>query len=212
MQLLMYMKDYKLGIVNDPKEKSTFTMTPVEKFCEILRQRSIEHRASAMLLFGNKHYGQVISVLRQELDSLVRTIFLLSKNLKEREHFINQTLNNQQWTLPESKTKITDRNMIDLANRLNGWTNSVYKLGCAFIHLSPFADYNNQNPFSHLPFEEVDNIKRHIHSYHGFPLESELNMQSIIPYLMHVFNKVSNNLGYYIEQLNSNKTVSVNDL
>ncbi len=58
-----------------------------------------------------------------------------------RQHFINQTLRNERWTHPNSKKIVTDRQMVDLTDKLHGWTNSVYKLGCAFIHLSPLADY-----------------------------------------------------------------------
>lgn len=149
-------------------------MTSTEQFCRILRERSAEHLSSGVLLFANGHYGQIISVLRQELDSLVRTVFLLEKDLTTRQHFIQQTLQNIKWTQPNSRTVVTDRQMVDLANSLHGWTNSVYKLGCAFIHLSPMANYKHENPFSQLPAHEISDIKRHLHNYHSFPLAEDL--------------------------------------
>lgn len=187
-------------------------MTQTEQFCKILRERSAEHISAGRLMHLNGHYGQLISILRQELDSLVRTIFLLSKDLSLRDHFINQTLQNTKWTLPNSKAVVTDRQMVNLADTLHGWTNSVYKLGCAFIHLSPMADYKNTNPFQQLPQNEITDIKKHLNNYHGFNLSVELNMTTIRMYLPMVLEKVSNNLEYYIVCLEKNRVGSIVDL
>ena len=176
-------------------------MAITEQFCKIIRERSAEHISAGKLLYENGLYGQYISVLRQELDSLVRVVFLLSKDLNMREHFINQTLNNIKWTQPNSRNIITDRQMVNLTNRLNGWTNSVYRLGCAFIHLSPLADYKNENPFLQLTDSKVVDIKQHLHQYHEFNLSNDLNMATIIPYLPKVLEKIAGNLECYIEDL-----------
>jgi hypothetical protein len=144
--------------------------------------------------------GQVMSVLRQELDSMVRVIFLLSNTIEEREHLINQTLTGKKWKL-RSKTNVTDRQMVELADTLNGWTKSVYKFGCAFIHLSSFHDYIFNDPFDNLKEEELDSIRIHLNNYHGFPLTTELTIQSISRYLPMVFDKITGNLVCYIESL-----------
>lgn len=187
-------------------------MTPTEQFCRILRQRSAENTSAGQILFENELYGQLISVLRQELDSLVRVVFLLSKDLNTRDHFIAQTLQNVKWTLPNSRTVVTDRNMVDLADRLNGWTSSVYRLGCAFIHLSPMADYRNSDPFNYVAQTEVDDIKQHLHSYHGFQLSEPLTMQTMSPFLLQVLDKVSGNLECYIQDLEDQKVSSIQSL
>jgi len=187
-------------------------MTPTEQFCNILRARYAEHISAGTLMHLNGHFGQVISILRQELDSLVRAIFLLSKDLNPRAHFINQTLQNVKWTQPNSKALVTDRQMVDLADTLHGWTNSVYKLGCAFIHLSPMADYKNANPFQQLSQTEIADIKRHLNYYHGFSLNDDLNMTTIRRYLPMVLDKVSSNLECYIEYLEKNRVGSVASL
>jgi hypothetical protein len=180
-------------------------MTDTEQFCQILRERSAEHTSAGRLLFENKNYGQVISILRQELDSLVRAVFLLSHNLVKRQHFISQTLQNTKWTQPNSRSYITDRQMVDQTDKLHGWTNSVYKLGCAFIHLSPMANYKNSNPFQQLTQIEISDIKQHLHNYHGFSLSDDLNMETISPYLLKVLDKVSSNLECYIIFLKENR-------
>lgn len=187
-------------------------MTETEQFCQLLRERSVENISAGRLLFNNGLYGQLVSVLRQELDSLVRSVFLLSKPLNSRQHFISQTLQNIKWTLPNSRTVVTDRNMVDLTDRLHGWTNSVYKLGCAFIHLSPMADYRNSNPFQQLGQTEIDNIRQHLHNYHGFELTEKLNMDTVSPYLLRVLDKVSSNLECYIEHIENNRTDSTQNI
>lgn len=184
-------------------------MTTTEKFCQILRERSIENLSAGRIVFDNELYGQVISILRQELDSLVRVIFLLDKNLTVRQHYIGQTLSNIKWTLPDSRAVVTDRQMVDLSDMLYGWTKSVYKLGCAFVHLSPMANYKNDDPFQNLPSDEIVDIKQHLHVYHSFPLDEELTMQTIIPYLMRVLDKVYSNLNSYIDNLETDSIDSI---
>ena len=187
-------------------------MTETEQFCKILRERSLENVAAGQLLFSNELYGQFISVLRQELDSLVRVVFLLSNDLETRQHFISQTLQNNIWTMPNSKTIVTDRNMVDLTGSLHGWTNSVYKLGCAFIHLSTMADYKNTNPFQQLSQTEINDIKQHLHHYHGFQLTSQLSMNTITPFLLKVLEKVSSNLKCYIDDLEENRINNIQNI
>lgn len=143
----------------------------------------------------------MIAILRQELDSMVRAIFLVTQSPNNRMHYINQTLNNEKWTLPGTRSQITDRQMVDFANTLYGWTRSVYKLGCAFIHLSVMADYNHVNPFSQLPISEQQDVKQHLHDYHQFPLTERLSVDTVGPYLLRVLDKVSSNLDYEIQKL-----------
>ena len=40
------------------------------------------------------------------------------------------------WQRENGRGRVTDREMVDLANRLQGWTASVYEFGRGFIHLS----------------------------------------------------------------------------
>ncbi len=52
-------------------------MTELSTFCRQVRSRSAEHRAAMHALRALP--GQMVSVLRQELDSLVRVVFLLAQ-------------------------------------------------------------------------------------------------------------------------------------
>ncbi|CAM4034063.1 hypothetical protein FLSI110296_10470 [Flavobacterium sinopsychrotolerans] len=92
-------------------------MTNKVKFCRLLRERSNEHRKAINLMLLNELYGQTISFLRQELDSMVRVIFLIEQSdFSIGEHFVEQTLSNAKWTLPNSRTIVTDRQMVELSN------------------------------------------------------------------------------------------------
>lgn len=86
----------------------------INLFCDIVTQRSGEHSCAINILLQQQLYGQVISILRQELDSMVRVMFLLSiSDLNLREHFINQTLEGIKWSYPNTKKVVTDKQMVD---------------------------------------------------------------------------------------------------
>jgi len=180
-------------------------MENIAQFCNIVRQRSLENEQAIHLLSGAGLTGQVMSVLRQELDSMVRVIFLLSQTIDERNHLISLTLAGQKWKF-KSNVQVTDKQMIELADKLNGWTKSVYKFGCAFIHLSTFHDYVSNDPFNNLELEEIKSIKTHLNYYHGYPMTDNLTMNLISSYLPQVFNKIKNNLECYIKDLEEQRT------
>jgi len=177
-------------------------MSPLQLFCRQVRRRSQEHRAAVSALTASDLHGQVVSVLRQELDSLVRVIYLLSiGDQPYRSWLINASVEGQRWTQKGTNKTITDRAMVDLAQSLQGWTQSVYKLGCAFIHLSSFHDYQERDPFEALPVSEQEDILRHLRYYHGGPIGEALTFKALIPYLPRVFDKVASNLACYVDDL-----------
>lgn len=180
-------------------------MNPIQKYCQIIRKRSDENKESISLLYKNGHFGQVMSILRQELDSMIRCIYLLNfSDFSIRETLVNQTLEGERWRYPNRRI-ITDKEMIEIADELHGWTKSVYKFGCAFIHLSNFHDYMENDPLQTLEESEKRDIKEHLNNYHGYIFEQDLTFQSIIPYLFMVFEKIKGNLICYVEDLEQNQ-------
>lgn len=166
-----------------------------DKFRELIKQRSEEHEKAIMLLSGSDLTGQIMSILRQELDSMIRVIFLSHQSLSEKNHLINQTLSDEPWRYKGTNTKVTDRDMVNLSNRIiDGWVNAVYTFGCAFIHLSSFHDYATNDPFLKMKPSDIAVIKGFLNNYHNFPMTEELNMKSIRPYLPLVFKKIKGNL------------------
>lgn len=142
---------------------------------------------------------------------MVRVIYLLSmKDLAERKRLIQSTLRGEKWKVVGAKGKVrdvTDRKMVDLSQQLQGWTQSVYRFGCAFVHLSDFHNHFAENPFERLSAVEKQNVLSHMRSYHGGPLHDNPNMEELSTYLPQVFEKMSGNLKCYLEQLENGETV-----
>jgi hypothetical protein len=88
------------------------------------------------------------AILRQELDSMVRVIYLLTQTVEHRTLLINTSVQGKKWP------KVTDKEMVDIAQKLQSWTQSAYKFSCAFIHLSGLHDYKHRDPLLLLSPEE----------------------------------------------------------
>ena len=170
------------------------------KFCNIVKQRSSENYNSFMMLHKNGLYGNCISILRQELDSYLRIMYLLESDKKEL--FISQTLAGLKWSYIKNgrKYNITDAIILNNIFDIQGWEKRVYDLGCAFIHLSNFHNYLLVNPFLSLSENDKKSILQFIKDYHGIELQ-ELNINTIIPVLPLVMEKISKNLQCAVESI-----------
>ncbi len=178
-------------------------MSNLAIFARTIRSRSLEHQRAMALLAEAKLAGQMIAILRQELDSMVRVIYLNQTNLERRNVLIDALIQGEKWTKEGSHTKITDREMVDLAQKFQGWTQSVYKFGCAFIHLSSLHDYNDNDPLAQLSTKERSDIINHCRQYHGGPATGDERFAHLVPYLPKILEKVSGNLECYLETLES---------
>lgn len=176
-------------------------MSNLDIFLRQVRNRSLEHQRAMELLAGAGLAGQMIAVLRQELDSMVRVIYLLKQGPERRELLISDSVRNKKWTREGSRAKISDKDMVDIAQSLQGWTQSVYKFGCAFIHLSSLHDYNDRDPLLQLPDEERRDIIEHCRHYHGGPSIGVVRFGDLVPYLPRVLKKISENLECYLKAL-----------
>ena len=76
-------------------------------------------------------YSITVGILRQELDSMIRVIFLLSqRDHRLRSRLLEQAVSGETWMVPTPNgklKKVTDREMVDLAQDLQGWTQLVYR-------------------------------------------------------------------------------------
>ncbi len=178
----------------------------LKEFCDMIRKRSEENRR-AMLCFA-RHIdvlSPAVSILRQELDSMIRVIYLLSiKDLAERNKLVHLTMTGRKWKRLNAKGKIQeirDNDMVDIADNLQNWTRFVYEFGCAFIHLSDFHNHYSKNPFSRLPTTEKTAIINHMRNYHGGPAMDNPSIEQLSIFLPNIFEKISGNLGSYLDQL-----------
>ncbi len=176
-----------------------------DKFLNILESRTQENRETISLLVQNRHLGNAISTLRQEIDTFVRVVYLATmEDLSYREHLMECTIKGEKWTEKGKKRKITDREMVDIANRLKGYVQYAYKFGCSFIHLSDSHDYKNVNPFASLSMDEQNNIAFYLNYYHGYPTTEKLSINSISRLIPNIFDKISNNMLCYTKHLVEN--------
>lgn len=164
------------------------------------------------LLAGARLAGQMVSVLRQELDSLVRVIYLLTQSPERRETLIDASVGGEKWSKESSRAKVTDNEMVELAQTLQGWTRSVYKFGCAFIHLSGLHYYNDRDPLSQLPSEERRDILEHCRYYHGGPAPSAERFDDLVPYLPRVLEKIAGNLECYLVALENGEVLNASEV
>lgn len=175
-------------------------MREVEIFCRQVRARSAEHRAAVVAVRALP--GQMVSILRQELDSLVRVVFLLSQtDRRYRRRLIEDSVSGRKWTRRGSRQPVTDREMVDLADILHGWTKSVYAFGCAFIHLSNLHDHQARDPLDQITDSERAAILGHLRYYHGGPNGASPKFSDIVPLFPAVFEKIASNLACYVAQL-----------
>lgn len=175
-------------------------MSEITTFCRQVRARSAENRQAILALRALP--GQMISVLRQELDSLVRVVFLLAQHDRLYRHrLIEDSVSGRRWLYPDFKQPVTDREMVDLTDTLHGWTKSVYAFGCAFIHLSNLHDHQARDPLAQITQAERKAILDHLRYYHGGPHGESPGFADVVPYLPMVFTKIADNLECYVKQL-----------
>lgn len=184
-----------------------------QAFIELIKKRSEENEKALTSLFSQNLIGNCISVLRQELDSFVRIMYLgRISDISNRERLMQQTLNGQKWnevTINGKLKTVTDRDMVDKSSELKGYIQYVYKFGCGFIHLSDFHNYESENPFDKLEYSEQFDIKLYLHQYHGFPRDGELSISTLRMYIPSVFEKISSNMACYYGSLINDEMIEL---
>jgi hypothetical protein len=175
-------------------------------FCRQVRNRSLENQKAISLLHHEGLVGNTMGVLRQELDSMVRCIFLLSVSDKiYRERLLHDAVHGNVWRNKDGKGKVTDKDMVELSSKLHGWAKNVYSFGCSFIHLSAFHDYSDRDPFELLVPEDRCDIANYLHYYHCFVMDENTKLRDIEFLLPAVFEKISSNLECYVKDLEAGK-------
>lgn len=174
---------------------------PLVVFTRQVRARSAEHRAALGLLQGAGLHSVGVGLLRLELDSLIRVMYLLAVvDRRRRVDLIKDSISGRRWR-NENGRPVTDRQMVRLASRLKGWAESVYKFGCAFIHLSDFHDRGARDPFKSLPTSEQRDIIKHVEYYHGRFATKTPGFDDLATLVPRVFDKIAGNLEAYLETL-----------
>lgn len=180
----------------------------LKMFCRQVRKRSQENKEALALLHRNALTGNVMGVLRQELDSMVRCIFLLSVTDRQyRQRLLEDSVSGKAWRTEDGKHKVTDREMVDLSSKLHGWTQNVYAFGCGFIHLSAFHD-PKRDPFDSLTPKDREDIAHYLRYYHGVTIDRTTKFREIEMVLPAVFDKIASNLECCIKDLEADSELS----
>ena len=184
-------------------------MSALEIFCRQIRARSSDNKRAFALVYKEEIWSQVIAILRQELDSMVRVMYLLSiSDIPYRNKLITASVEGRRWIMKGTKKPITDKQMVNLANQLHGWAESVYRFACGFIHLSGFHDYQARDPLDMIPQDEKKAIISHMRKYHACPHSLDPTWKDLFPCLPQVLKKIADNLECYIAELEENKPTS----
>jgi hypothetical protein len=137
-----------------------------------------------------------IGILRQELDSMARTLYLLNEPRRKRRSALLM-----QATSPGQRWGIRDGEIAEPARRHGGWVDMVYKFSSRFIHLSNQHDYMVRDPFQALAPSERVEMTEYLNFYHHGDLTANSTFADVIEYVPRVFQKISDNLDYYLDEL-----------
>lgn len=179
----------------------------IERFARSVRRRSLENQHALLLVARAGLLAPAVAILRQEVDSLIRVIYLLAQHRPYRAVLIAAALAGERWRRADGRAPVTDRDMVELASRLFGWTQSVYKFGCAFVHLSRLHDYDPLDVLALLPAAERQDMLDHLRHYHGGPQADRPDLAEFLQLLPRTLEKIAGNLDYYLEKLESDEDV-----
>ena len=85
----------------------------VGEFIQMIRDRTDQNRIAMQRISPVRAaLSPAIAILRQELDSMVRVIFLLQQVKEERVRLVNDTLDGKKWALPFLGV-VTEENVSD---------------------------------------------------------------------------------------------------
>lgn len=177
----------------------------LEVFCRQVRARSAELQEAMAFAADRGLISIAVALLRQELDSLVRVMYLLAQSDRaERTRLVADAVNGVRWQTRTASGKtewVTDKLMVEIADGFSGWARNVYRFGCAVIHLSNLHDHQARDPFQSLEFEDREVVSFQLNHYHGANLSSSSTFTDVAPWIPAVLGKVSTSLDQYLKYL-----------
>lgn len=174
----------------------------LEVFCRQVNSRSQENFSAFHLSFHEKHYGNALSIIGQEIDSMIRVVYLLTiSDLDHREQLVADSVEGRKWKHKGTRKRITDREMVEATTRFEHWVNEVYKVRNGIIHLSNLHDYKERDPLTLISKQDRSEIIRHLRVYHNGPRQSKPTFEDVIPFLPKVLSKIQSHLTRYLDQL-----------
>ena len=174
------------------------------EFVRCVEERSQENVTAFALLMQKGLLGPALALVRQELDSMIRVIWLIdSCSQSERDRLIADALQGRHWQKKTAKGKlvrITDAEMSEAALGRHRWIEQVYRFGCHLVHLSNWHNYRHRDPIQDLPKGEREDVKRSIEDFHHAEID-ELSFSHIEMHAPYAMEKIRSNLACYLREL-----------
>ncbi len=116
-----------------------------ESFIRMVRSRSSEHRQVMAFATEENLLATQMSTIREEVDSLLRVIYLLGVNdYDELADIIGNSFDHRMFGPTKGNGRVlrlTDGSMIEAAAVQFDWLKILYDFGCSFIHLTGLHAY-----------------------------------------------------------------------
>jgi hypothetical protein len=143
------------------------------------------------------------SVLRMELDSMIRVIYLLDRP-DRRDRILASCVAGEGFR--DGRRRIHDQEMIHVATGRNDWVDTVYEFGNKFVHLTDAHNYAEAEVDPLQAYEHRGDVIRYLNDYYpgkvpGRRLDASSRLRDIVAYAPHVLDKITTNLSRYIEDL-----------
>lgn len=170
-------------------------------FCRTVEARSHEHHDAMRVALDMGWLAIAGSVLRMELDSMIRVIWLLG-HPETREQILESCVAGNGFKA--GRMPIRDFEMVEEACKRNGWVRAVYDFGNRFVHLTSAHDYAAVDPFQ--AYEHRGKVIGYLNYYHrgkvpGGSLDGRSTLCDLAAYAPYVLEKITSNLNGYLEQL-----------
>jgi hypothetical protein len=175
-----------------------------DEYKKMINHRLEENVKSFKLLYGIKHYGNCISIMCQELDQIIRLLFLLNSSSNEKKQFINSSINNHKWYIVNSlnkKENITDKMLLKFTETLNGWDKSIYEFGFSFTSLSNNFNYGSKDPIKSMNEADRKKLSDYIIEYHIKDFPEDFSLDDLIPVLPMIIKTISSKLKSYMKKI-----------
>ena len=180
-------------MINEPSE--------IDRFHRLVQNRTKENMNSVNVLINSGNYSVAIGLLRQEIDTFVRLVYLAKVSDIEAKQLVSDLVAGKQWQHKSGKGgRITDREMVNEAKQQYFWVEIAYEFGCKLIHLSEIHDYENIDPFTRISINDKKEIISYLKSYHGYG-ETNIDIERFINFLPMVINKIQGKVIQYNDQL-----------
>jgi len=156
------------------------------------RERSREHVSSLPVLLENGNYGVAVALLRQEIDTFVRLVYLNAIGKHSALEMIEDFAATKRLRIRDGTKKriISEREMVELAAPSYHWVEPTYRLSCNLIHFSTFHDYQSTDPFSGISDDDRRAIIKFLHDYHGYS-DPDIDMTRFVRVLPNVMDKIA---------------------